>query len=79
MQPNTATAQATQVASVRPSPCTRTAQQVTTGAATSVASYDRSQQRFANVRAARDAEIRAATVLADQIRTRLGIALLDHK
>jgi LPS-assembly lipoprotein len=47
--------------------------------ATATASYDRSAQRFANVRAARDAEIRAATVLADQIRTRLGIVLLDQK
>jgi LPS-assembly lipoprotein len=52
--------------------------EVTRGTATATASYDRSQQRFANVRAARDAEIRAATVLADQIRTRIGIALLDH-
>jgi LPS-assembly lipoprotein len=53
--------------------------EVTKGKASATASYDRSQQRFANVRAARDAEIRAATVVADQIRTRVGIALLDHK
>jgi LPS-assembly lipoprotein len=53
--------------------------EVTNGKASATASYDRSQQRFANVRAARDAEIRAATVLADQIRTRIGIALIDHK
>jgi len=53
--------------------------EITKATATATASYDRSQQRFANVRAARDAEIRAATVLADQIRTRIGIALLDQK
>ena len=53
--------------------------EVTKGSASATASYDRSQQRFANVRAARDAEIRAATVLADQIRTRVGIALLNQK
>jgi LPS-assembly lipoprotein len=53
--------------------------EVTKGTASATASYDRSQQRFANVRAARDAEIRAATVLADQIRTRVGIALLNQK
>jgi LPS-assembly lipoprotein len=53
--------------------------EVARGSASATASYDRSQQRFANVRAARDAEIRAASVLADQIRTRIGIALLDRK
>ncbi|MBV9569457.1 MAG: hypothetical protein JO172_15105 [Hyphomicrobiales bacterium] len=53
--------------------------EITKGSANATASYDRSQQRFANVRAARDAEIRAATVLADQVRTRIGIALLDQK
>jgi len=53
--------------------------EITKGTASANASYDRSQQRFANVRAARDAEIRAATVLADQIRTRVGIALLEQK
>ncbi len=40
-----------------------------------MASYDRDAQRFANIRAARDAEIRAAKTLADQIRTRLAVAL----
>jgi LPS-assembly lipoprotein len=52
---------------------------VTSGSANASASYDRTEQRFANVRAARDAEIRAATVLADQIRTRLAVALLSEK
>ena len=45
------------------------------GTAISAASYDRSAQRFANTRAARDAEIRNAKVLADQIRTRISAAL----
>jgi LPS-assembly lipoprotein len=37
--------------------------------------YDRTSQRLSNVRAARDAEIRNAKVIADQIRTRIAIAL----
>lgn len=41
------------------------------GTAIMTASYDRGPQRFASVRAARDAEIRIAKTLADQIRTRL--------
>ena len=45
------------------------------GIATSLASYDRTAQRFANLRAARDAEIRNAKTLADQIRTRVAAAL----
>ena len=35
------------------------------------ASYAASLQRFANIRAQRDAEDRAAKVLAEQIRTRI--------
>ena len=37
----------------------------------SVASYDRFQQRISNVRAARDAEIRDARTLADNIKTQV--------
>ena len=48
---------------------------VATGVAFTFASYDRSSQRFANIRAARDAEIRDARTLAEQIKTRLAIAL----
>lgn len=48
---------------------------ITTGTATTLATYDRSAQRFANLRAARDAEIRDAKTLADQIRTRISAAL----
>ncbi len=43
--------------------------------ATVVASYDRSTNRFASVRAARDAEIRDAERLADEIRTRIAAVL----
>ncbi len=48
---------------------------VASGVAFVTASYDRTSQRFANLRAARDAEIRSARSLADQIRTRLSIDL----
>jgi LPS-assembly lipoprotein len=48
---------------------------VTKGHATVVASYDRTSQRFTNLRAARDAEIRDAKTLADQIRTRIAAAI----
>lgn len=44
------------------------------GTATAVASYDRNSQRFANSRASRDAEIRSARLLADQIRTNIAAA-----
>lgn len=44
---------------------------ITEGTAFVAASYDRTSQRFANLRAARDAEIRAAKALSDQIHTRL--------
>jgi LPS-assembly lipoprotein len=45
------------------------------GVATSTATYDRSVQRFASQRAARDAEIRLADTLADQIKTRIASVL----
>lgn len=48
---------------------------IATGTATASASYDRFQQRFATVRASRDAEIRVAKTLAEQVRTRLSAAL----
>ncbi len=38
-------------------------------------SYDRTSQRLSNVRAARDAEIRNAKTIAEQIRTRIAVAL----
>ncbi|MBM3607224.1 MAG: hypothetical protein FJX29_02035 [Alphaproteobacteria bacterium] len=48
---------------------------VVSGTAFTTASYDRTSQRFANLRAARDAEIRAAKALAEQIHTRLAASL----
>jgi LPS-assembly lipoprotein len=48
---------------------------VADGTATGYVSYDRSPQRFATVRAARDADIRIAKVLSEQIKTRLAAAL----
>jgi LPS-assembly lipoprotein len=49
-------------------------QPIATGNVTQFVVYDRSSQRLSNVRAARDAEIRNAKVLADQIRTRIAAA-----
>jgi LPS-assembly lipoprotein len=51
---------------------------LTTGVARSSASYERSSQRFATVRAARDAQIRNAKLIAEQIKTRLAIALQER-
>jgi len=48
---------------------------VTTGTVTSYTTYERFPQRFATVRAARDAEIRLAKALADQVKTRLAMEL----
>lgn len=49
---------------------------ISEGVATSTATYDRSVQRFASLRAARDAEIRLAKVLAEQIKTRIASVLV---
>jgi LPS-assembly lipoprotein len=48
---------------------------ITEGTAFNAASYDRTSNRFADVRAARDAEIRDAKELAEQIRNRIAIVL----
>jgi LPS-assembly lipoprotein len=48
---------------------------LTTGTVTSAASYDRSEQRFANIVAAQDAETRNAKIIADQITIRLSTFL----
>ena len=53
-------------------------QTITSGTAIASATYERTAQRFADVRAARDAEIRAAKLLAEQIRTRLSAALVSR-
>ncbi|HYA80958.1 MAG TPA: LPS assembly lipoprotein LptE [Methylocystis sp.] len=49
--------------------------EIASGVAENVASYDRFSNRLSNVRAARDAETRDAKTIADEIRTRISIAL----
>lgn len=49
---------------------------ITEGVAVATTTYDRSIQRFASLRAARDAEIRLAKTLADQIKTRIASVLV---
>jgi LPS-assembly lipoprotein len=49
--------------------------ELTKGVAFNVASYDRFSNRFSNVRAARDAEIRNARVIAESIRTRVATVM----
>ena len=49
--------------------------QVLTGVASANATYDRSQQRYNDLRAARDAEIRLARSLSDEISLRLAAQL----
>ena len=51
----------------------------TDGDATVVVSYDRSQQRFSSVRAARDAEILAAKQLAEQIKIRIAAFMASNR
>jgi LPS-assembly lipoprotein len=50
---------------------------VTSGAAMTSAVYDRTIQRFGNLRAARDAEIRIAKSLAAEIELRIAAALVE--
>ena len=50
-------------------------QPILAGTVTSAASYNRSEQRYANIRAARDAEIRDAKTIADEITQRVAAAL----
>jgi LPS-assembly lipoprotein len=51
----------------------------TDGDARVLVTYDRSQQRFASVRAARDAEIQGTKQLADQIKTRIASYLASNR
>lgn len=51
---------------------------IASGVAFVAASYDRTSQRFANIRANRDAEIRAAKALAEQIHVRLASHLASR-
>jgi len=52
---------------------------ITEGDARVIVSYDRGQQRFASQRAARDAEIRGARQLAEQVRTRIASHLAAQR
>jgi LPS-assembly lipoprotein len=52
---------------------------VTEGNAMVAVTYDRSQQRFASARASRDAEIRGAKQLAEQIRIRVASHLAGNR
>jgi LPS-assembly lipoprotein len=53
--------------------------EITSGRAFGSVTYDRNQQRFATVRAARDAEIKLAKLLSEQIKNRLASALVNQK
>ncbi len=48
------------------------------GVAFSVAGYDRFSQRISNVRAARDAEVRDAKAIAEQIRTQIAARMASR-
>jgi len=52
--------------------------EIAKGVAQALASYDRFTARFTNIRAARDAELRDAKVIADSIRTRIAIDLANR-
>ena len=52
---------------------------IVAGQATGVAVYDRNEERFANLRAERDAEIKIARSVADEIELRLAARLGDEK
>jgi LPS-assembly lipoprotein len=73
---NAATATATAVYTLAPAGGGTT---IVTGTATSVAVYDRTEDRFANLRAQRDVEIRLAKSLAHEIELRLAAYLGDKK
>ena len=51
---------------------------IVSGSVTSAADYDRSAQRFADIRAARDAEIRDAHTVADQITQQIAAKLASQ-
>jgi LPS-assembly lipoprotein len=56
-------------------PIAGSGQPIAAGNVTQFVAYDRNSQRLSSVRAARDAEIRNAKTLADQIRTRIAAVL----
>ena len=52
---------------------------IASGVAFTLISYDRTSQRYSNIRAGRDAEIKAARSLAEQIRLKLISDLSAHR
>lgn len=56
-----------------------TGKTVTSGVSFAQAAYDYSEQRFADVRAKRDAENRAATVIAGDIRNKVAVFFATHQ
>lgn len=52
---------------------------ITRGTAFVFKSYDRTSQRFSNIRAARDAEIRDAKELSEQLRLRISAAISERR
>jgi LPS-assembly lipoprotein len=60
-------------------PIDKSTTKLTEGDARVLVSYDRSQQRFATIRAARDAEIQGAKQLAEQIKTRVATYLVSTR
>ena len=46
---------------------------LTTGTVTSLVTYDRTEQRYSNIRAAINGEVRNSGTIADQVKTRLAI------
>jgi LPS-assembly lipoprotein len=73
---NAATVTATAAYSLRPA---GGGAEILSGSATVVAVYNRTEERFANLRAQRDAEIRLAKSLADEIELRLAAKLGEPK
>ena len=56
-----------------------TNEELTSGKSFVFKSYDRTSDRFSNIRAARDAEIHDAKALSDELHNRLATFLSDHK
>ena len=56
-----------------------TNEELTAGKSFVFKSYDRTSDRFSNIRAARDAEIHDAKALSDELRIRLATFLSEHK
>lgn len=75
---NLATAQLDQISATWVLTEIGTGRTVTSGTAFANAAYDYSQQRFANLRAKRDADNRAAAAIARDIRTKVAVWFAGH-